>query len=242
MLRAARAQPAQIAQIVPAPHTLAFDQTIIELIAGGYIGDLVAIHAQITGGGDFPQWDSLLHWRHDHDFSGNNIMSMAIWYEAMMRWVGPAATVHAVGQTVVKHRNDASGRRVAMTIPDQVDILCRMELGGQMHMSISTVLGLAPGNAVCLYGTEGTIRLADVEGTLGLWSCHRGDKALKPVDIKPEKVGGWRVEEEFINAIRGKEAVTHTDLVTAVKYMEWSDAVCESVRTGATVHLPLFQT
>ena len=242
MLRAARAQPAQIAQIVPAPHTLAFDQTIIELIAGGYIGDLVAIHAQITGGGDFPQWDSPLHWRHDHDFSGNNIMSMGIWYEAMMRWVGPAATVHAVGQTVVKHRNDASGRRVAMTIPDQVDILCRMELGGQMHMSISTVLGLAPGNAVCLYGTEGTIRLADVEGTLGLWSGHRGDKALKPVDIKPEKVGGWRVEEEFINAIRGKEAVTHTDLVTAVKYMEWSDAVCESVRTGATVHLPLFQT
>ena len=242
MLRAARAQPALVAQIVPAPHTLVFDQTIIDLFADGYIGDLLAIHAQVTGGSDFPQWDSPLHWRHDRDLSGSNIMTMGIWYESMMRWVGPAATVHAVGQTVVKHRKDETGRRVVMTLPDQVDILCRMEQGGQMRMSISTVLGLAPGTETCLYGTEGTIRLAEGDGKLELWSGRRGDDALQPVEIKPEKVGGWRVEEEFINAIRGKEAVTHTDLVTAVKYMEWSDAVSMSLRTGNTVHLPLLLT
>ena len=242
MLRAARARPELIAQIVPAPHTLAFDQTINELIADGYIGDLVAIDAQITGGSDFPQWDSPLHWRHDQDLSGSNIMSMGIWYEAMMRWVGTATTVHAVGQAVVKHRVDGTGRRIAMAIPDHVDILCRMEQGGQMRMSISTVLGLASGTDVRLYGTEGTIRLAEEGGKFALSSGRRGDSALQPVDIKPEKVGGWRVEEEFINAIRGKEAVTHTDLVTAVKYMEWSDAVCTSVRTGQTVHLPLAQS
>jgi predicted dehydrogenase len=240
MLRAARAQPALVAQIVPAPHTLAFDQTIIDLVADGYIGDLVAVHAQITSGSDFPRWDSPLHWRHDRDLSGNNIMTMGIWYEAMMRWVGPAATVHAVGQTVVKHRKDGAGRRVAMAIPDQLDILCRMDQGGQMQMSVSTVLGLAPGTEVCLYGTEGTIRLAEGDGELGLWSGRRGDGALQPVEIAPEKMGDWRVEEEFINAIRGKEAVTHTDLVTAVKYMEWSDAVCMSLSTGETVQLPLF--
>jgi hypothetical protein len=144
----------------------------------------------------------------------------------MLRWVGPAATVHAVGQTVVKHRKDETGRRVAMTIPDQVDILCRMEQGGQLRMSVSAVLGLAPGTEVCLYGTEGTLRLAEVDGKLGLWSGRRGDGALQPVEIAPEKVGGWRVEEEFISAVRGNEAVSHNEPVTAVKYMEWSDAVC----------------
>jgi predicted dehydrogenase len=241
MLRAARAQPALVAQIVPTPHTLAFDRTIIDLVADGYIGDLVAIHAHITSGSDFPQWDSPLHWRHDRDLSGNNIMTMGIWYEAMLRWVGPAATVHAVGQTVVKHRKDGTGRRVAMSIPDQLDILCRMEQGGQLRMSVSTVLGLAPGTDVHLYGTEGTIRLAEGDGGLGLWSGRRGDNALQPIEIASEKVGDWRVEEEFINAVRGKEAVTHTDLVTAVKYMEWSDAVCMSLRSGETVNLPLFR-
>ena len=58
MLAAARDRPAVVAQIVPAPHTLPFDQTIIDLIADGAIGDLVAVHAQITTGSDFPRWDS----------------------------------------------------------------------------------------------------------------------------------------------------------------------------------------
>ena len=127
-----------------------------------------------------------------------------------------------------------------MPIPDLLDILCRMEQGGQMRMSVSTVLGLAPGTEVSLYGTEGTIKLAEGDDGLGLWSGRCGDSALRPVEIAPEKVGGWRVEEEFINAVRGTEAVTHTDLTTAVKYMEWSDAVCQSLGTGETVRLPRF--
>lgn len=243
MLDAARARPELVAQIVPAPHTLALDQTIIDLIGDGHIGGLVAIDAQITSGGGFPQWDSPASWRHDRDLSGNNIMSIGIWYEAMMRWAGPAATVQALGQTVVRHRNDDTGRRVAMAFPDHVDILCRLEQGGQMRLSVSTVVGFAPGIRISLYGTEGTIRITEGnvgDFELGLWSGRRGDSTVEPVEIAPEKMGGWRVEEEFINAVRGKETVTHTDLVTAVKYMEWSDAVCMSLRTGETVHLPLY--
>ena len=49
----------------------------------------------------------------------------------------------------------------------------------------------------------------------------------------------WRVEEEFINAIRGKEDISHTDFSTAVKYMEWTDAVTKSLKTGHVIQLPL---
>ena len=55
------------------------------------------------------------------------------------------------------------------------------------------------------------------------------------VEIDPTEKGRWRVEEEFINAIRVVEAVTHTDFTTAVKYMEWSDAVTRSLRSGISV-------
>ncbi len=55
----------------------------------------------------------------------------------------------------------------------------------------------------------------------------------------PAKAGAWRVEEEFVNAVRGREAVTHTDFVTAVKYMEWTDAVTLSMRERSEVRLPL---
>lgn len=241
MLKESRRHPALTAQIVPAPHTLAFDRTIIGMIGSGYIGDLVTLDARVTATSDFPKWESPPHWRHDRVLSGNNIMGMGIWYEAMMRWVGQASTVQAVGQSVVAHRTDKSGARVAMTIPDHVDILSRMEQGGQMRFSFSTVLGLTPMQAeACIFGTEGTICLRqDKAGKMSLWSGKRGDSDLKEVAIDPAKRGGWRVEEEFINAIRGREPVTHTDLATGVKYMEWTDAVTLSLRSGNAVRLPL---
>ena len=243
MLETARANPHLTAQIVPAPHTLALDRTIVEMIGAGYIGDLVAVDAHVTIGSGFPASDSAPHWRHSRDLSGNNIMTMGIWYEAMMRWVGPASTVTALAQSVVRHRTDAQGRRVAMEIPDHIDVLCRMAQGGQMRCSVTTVEGHAPPTSVAIYGTEGTLKIAEggPDGSpFGLWGGRRRNKRLRRIDIAPEKMGGWRVEEEFVNAVRGIEPVTHTDLVTAVKYMEWTDAVSLSARTGETVRLPLF--
>ena len=241
MLAASRQTPRCIAQIVPAPHTLAFDQTIIEMIGAGYIGDLIALDARIAAGSGFPNPSSPTHWRQDRDLSGNNIMSMGIWYEAMMRWVGPMANVFATGQAVISHRTDDAGRRVAMTIPDHVDIVGRMEQGGQIRFNVSTVLGHAPATVdLCIFGTEGTLRLHMAGGDpMTLYAGQRGADGLEPVAIEAAKKGGWRVEEEFINAIRGTEAGSHTDFTTAVKYMEWTDAVTLSLRSGQSVALPL---
>ena len=243
MLDAARANPHLTAQIVPAPHTLPLDRTIIHMIGAGYVGDLVAVDAHVTIGSDFPAWNSPPHWRQSRELSGNNVMMMGIWYEAMMRWVGPASTVTALAQCVVRHRTDAQGRRVAMEIPDHVDVLCRMAQGGQMRCSVSTVSGHAPPTSVTIHGTEGTLKIGaeDAGGSsFGLWGGQRRHKRLRRIDIPPEKAGGWRVEEEFVNAVRGIEPVTHTDFPAAVRYMEWTDAVSLSARTGETVRLPLF--
>src|SRR4029450_5530755 len=48
MLEASLRHPALTAQIVPAPHTLAFDRTIIDMIASGYIGELISTDARIA--------------------------------------------------------------------------------------------------------------------------------------------------------------------------------------------------
>ena len=47
------------------------------------------------------------------------------------------------------------------------------------------------------------------------------------------------MEEEFINAIRGKEQVTHTSFEDGVKYMEFTEAVTRSAESGQSVNLPL---
>ena len=241
MLAASRRHPRLTAQIVPSPMTLPFDQTIIAMISGGFIGELIALDARIAAGSDFPNPNAPFHWRHDRTLSGNNIMSMGIWYEGMMRWVGPMKTVNAVGQSVINHRRDESGRRQASTIPDHVDITGELELGGQMRLNVTTVAGLAAYPIdIHIFGSEGTLRLYQAPGgQTTLAAGKRGDKRLKDVKIPKSKQGVWRVEEEFINAIRGKEEITHTDFATAVKYMEWTDAVTTSLRHREVVKLPL---
>ena len=62
---------------------------------------------------------------------------------------------------------------------------------------------------------------------------------MSAIKIPEEKQGKWRVEEEFINAIRGKEQITRSNFVDSLKYMEFTDAVQESCQTGSRIYLPL---
>ena len=244
MLEASKRSPHLVAQIVPAPHSLEIDTTIIGMISEGYIGDLVNVKLHVGTGSDFPNPDSPLHWRNNRDLSGNNIMTMGIWYEAMMRWFGPAKTVQALGQTIVRHRLDDDGRRRSISIPDHIDVMMQMDCGGTAVYTTTQVSAFTRALDLSIHGTDGMIRveLADLDtsdgATYAVSGARRGDSALSPIVIPPENRGAWRVEEEFVNAIRGIEPVTHTNFTDGLKYMQFTDAVTESVKTGNMVRLP----
>ena len=235
MLEAARHYPDQVTQIVPAPHTLNLDKTIKKLIGEGYVGNVLSVDASISQGG-FVDLEKPFHWRQSRDFSGFNIMGLGIWYEAIMRWIGPASTVQALARTTVRNRKDESGKSHVISVPDHVEILCEMFSGPTLHIRFSDVLGHAPGNAVWIYGTEGTLHVDGVN--IKLYGGQKDDKGLSEVDIKPELAGDWRVEEEFINAIRGLEEITHTSFQDGVRYMEFTEAVTRSAQSGKKIHLP----
>lgn len=236
MLNVSRRHPELIAQVVPSPFTLKVDQTIIDLISGGYLGDITSIEARVAQNA-FPDFGGPLLWRHDRQFSGYNIMTMGIWYEALMRWVGPAANVIAMTKTVVNQRKDPDGRLRAVSIPDHVDVICKMVCGAQAHIAFSTVTGLGATSEVWLFGTEGTLHL-NGRG-LTLRGGRRGDEQLSDIEIPEDKQSGWRVEDEFIDAIRGVAPVTHTTFTDGLAYMEWTEAVTRSAQTGQAISLPL---
>jgi len=233
MLAASHAKPHLTTQIVPSPFTLRVDETIRQLLADGYLGDILAIEVRANSG--FVDRNAPLHWREDFDLSGLNIMSMGIWYEALMRWVGEATSVTALGKTYVKTRTDENGVLRPIRIPDHIDIMGDMACGAQLHIQISSVAGLAGGPEAWLFGSDGTLRFAQNK----LFGGQRGDDALAEITIASENEGGWRVEEEFVNAIRGEEDITHTSFETGVKYMEFTEAVTRSMTSGMAVALPL---
>lgn len=236
MLEAARQHPHLVTQVVPAPHTLAVDGTIQKLIAHGYLGEVLTVELrglQPT----FVDREGLLHWRYDVDLSGFNTLTMGIWYEAMMRWVGPASRVMAMTKVCVPQRKDMSGLLRTVTVPDHVDIIAHLACGAIAHLRFSAVTGLAPANEVWLFGTEGTLRLDTA--SLELYGGRRRDKDQQKIVIPQEELGRWRVEEEFVNAIRGTERVTHTSFEDGVRYMEFTEAVIRSAQSGQAVNLPL---
>ena len=123
-----------------------------------------------------------------------------------------------------------------ITIPDHLEILCEMYSGPLAHIKMSNVTGLASSDSAWFFGTEGTLFI-DLEN-LNVFLGKRGDSKLEPVSIPKDEVGGWRVEEEFINAIRGNEIITHTSFEDGVRYMEFTDAVQLSSQSGKKIKLP----
>jgi predicted dehydrogenase len=229
MLAVSKAKPHLVAQIVPSPFSLGVDKAIQRLLAEGYIGDPLVI--EIRAGSTFSNPDAPMHWRQDYDLSGLNIMAMGIWYEALMRWVGEANEVSAMGKVFTKMRKDANGVMKAVRVPEHIDVLANMNCGAQLRLTVSSVTGLAGPDVATIYGSKGTLRFTGGQ----LLGAQKGADALQPVEIKPGEAGSWRVEEEFINAIRGKEVITHTDFETGVKYMAFTEAVSRSMVEGRTV-------
>ena len=233
MLEAARRAPQLVAQLVPAPHTLEVDSTLTSLIADGYVGEVLAVEVQATQQPRFPEPGEPLHWRQDVSLSGHNILNMGIWYEAMSRWLGEARRVMAMGKVAVARRQDAGGTLQDVKVPDHVEILANLARGALARLRFSAITALGPASEAWIFGSDGTLRLeADARR---LWGGRRGDKALTEIAIPAERRIGWRVEEEFVNAIGGREKIARTTFEDGVRYMEFTDAVAKSAASGQAV-------
>lgn len=237
MLAATQARPHLVTQLVPAPMSFGVDATIRRLLRENYLGDLLAIHVQANSS-SFVDPKAPLHWRQDHRKSGLNVLSLGIWYETILRWVGAAARVVAFGKVCVPERLDAESRQmVRVSIPDHLDVLAEMECGAQAHFQFSSVTGLAPPQKAWLYGSEGTLQFRP-EGER-LYGGRRGEKELAPIPIPEAERGRWQVEREFVDAIRGRGPVRLTTFEDGVRYMEFTEAVARSLREEEIIRLPL---
>ena len=240
--------PDLITQIVPAPHTLPYDKTIKQWVTEE-MGNLILFDVK-SSTGEFINYDREMHWRENRDLSGNNIMHMGIFYEAGMRWLGTAASVMATSSVNVKKRiSPDTGQVSEISIPDHLEAIGEMNIGGNFHISHSTVLGGAEKIEIFIYGTDSTLKISeDINCTtpqsfntvkLKLETLKKGTNKWKILKPKKTNVGKWRVEEEFINAIKGKEKITHTTFSDGVKYMQFTDALKISSDLNKKVFLPL---
>lgn len=238
MLQAAQARPELVAQIVPSPFGLRELDLVQGWIDDGVLGQLREL--VVIGANDmFCDPSQPLHWRQDRQLSGLNTLTMGILHETAMRWTPPVRQVFSQAAIFESTRpNPDTSGDVAVTVPDSLQVVTEMEGGARGIYHLSAVARFGPGMQLHFYGSTGTLKIE--------WTPHHklllgreGDAALQEVSIPADKAGGWRVEAEFIGAIRGEEQVRLTDFETGVRYMEFTEAVARSAHSGRPVELPL---
>ncbi len=233
MLEASRRSD-KVAMIVPAPFYLREEQTLLEMIDAGEFGDLLEIQIAALSGGWDPE--TPIRWRQQRELSGNNIMSMGIFNETLRRYAGHEQSVMAHGKIFIGDRKNAdTGDTSSADIPDSLGILSEHENGAIAVYHFSSVARLGRNASFEFYGTKGSFKLEAGRG----WIALEGDKEFRELEVATERQGGWRVEQEFVDAVRDGKPVTHTSFEDGVKYMEFTEAVQLSLREGRRIDLPL---
>jgi predicted dehydrogenase len=241
MLQASRQHPELVTQIVPSPFGLRAHHVVKELIAQGYLGQLREL---VVLGTNNTLCDPTMpiHWRQSAELSGLNALHLGILHETLIRWVPDPVHVLAQTQTFTRQRPNSEHHGLAeVGTPDSVHVLTQLPGGARGIYHLSGVLHFGPTMQIHLYGSDGTLKylLAPEDRLLG---ARKEDDQLRPIEVPPQKEGVWRVEAEFIDAIRGVGAVQFTDFATGVRYMEFTEAVACSAASGRAVALPLRPT
>lgn len=229
MLAASLAHPELVAMLVPSPFSHWVDGTIHRLLREGVVGELRSADVLWT---DARPRDQALHWRQQVELSGSNVMSLGIVYESVARWLGHAVAVQAATHVFDPIRMRSDGRRTPVDVPDHVTLLA--EFPGPVSATIRVATSTAFAEKVVhLRGTEGTLRVDFSTPRVELLTDP--DEGYSPIEVLPGEGAEWRVEEEFVEAIRGEGRVTLNDFATGVAYMDFTDAVRRSAREGRRI-------
>lgn len=237
MLQASQDNSQLVTQIVPSPLGLKVHRRMRQLLQDGYLGELrEVVVLGCNGAWADPQLP--LHWRQSEDLSGINMLALGILHETLIRWIADPVRVQAQTQIFTPRRRDPeSGQLVSVTRPETAHVLAEFPDGAHGIYHLSSVMHHAPPMQIRLCGTEGTLQCvfgAD-EKLLG---ARRTDRELREIEIPPQEQGGWRVEADFVGAIRGTSTIEFTDFGTGVRYMEFTEAVAESALEGRAIELP----
>ncbi len=238
MLEASQAHPELVCQVVPSPFGFRAHRVVKRLIDSGFLGQLREV-VVIAANDALADAETPLGWRQVHELSGLNMLMLGIVHETLSRWIPQAVRVFAQAQAFTPERLDpATGMLRRVGTPDSVQVLTTLENGAHAVYHVSGVARFGVGTQIQLYGSEGAIKY-ELAPHDRLWGARRGESALGEIEVPAGEELRWRVEEEFIAAIRGEGTIEFTDFSAGVSYMEFTEAVARSAASGKPISLPL---
>jgi predicted dehydrogenase len=244
MLAAAKRHPRLVTQVVPSPFGLKGHEVMVELIRGGFIGDLREAYI-FSMNASLADVAASLSWRQDVALSGYNMLTLGIIHETVSRWIAEPVRVMAQVHAFIPSRIDPeSGVRRPVGTPDSVQVVAVLADGARAVYQFSGVTPFGQGSGIRLYGTAGALHYdlnADriFGGSLQQGMDPMSAESLAEIPIPAEKARTWQVEADFVSAIRRGTPIQFTSFETGVAYMEFTEAVARSAQSGEAITLPL---
>ncbi|HEV2840154.1 MAG TPA: Gfo/Idh/MocA family oxidoreductase [Chthoniobacterales bacterium] len=221
MLAASKRYPELVTMLCPPPFGLRGDLLVKKLLAENYLGRPHHIRLQCFTGA-YLNAEAPAHWRQRIEISGLNVLALGIYVEVLQRWFGDITGVYARGKVLHEIRQGYE-----VVVPDLLSVLCTFENGAEGVLEFSGIHALAGGDRLEAYGELGTMTYDF--GTETIQAGRAGDRDLHAMEITPDLEGEWRVEEDFIAAVKSKGRVRPLpDFEEGVRYMRVVQAVADS--------------
>jgi predicted dehydrogenase len=221
MLAASKRYPELVTMLCPPPFGMRADLLVKKLLAEDFIGRPHQVRLQSFTGA-YLNPDAPPHWRQRIEISGLNVLTLGIYVEVLQRWLGDITGVFARGKIINPIRQGYE-----VIIPDLLAVLCSFENGSEGVLEFSGINAHAPGDRLEIYGHRGTLTYDFATDIVQAGKV--GDKGLRVIDLPPELESEWRVEDDFLAAVKSKGRVRpHPDFEDGLRYMRVVQAVADS--------------
>lgn len=226
----------RVTMVCPPPHAMRGDYLVKKLLRDGYLGQLREVHVHSLASA-FVDPSTPLHWRQDGFISGYNTLNLGMLVEVLHRWVGYFSEVTALAAYHTPRRpKPGSIQDVRVDVADSLGVVGALQSGALAVFHFSGAVHFGGENRIELYGSDGT--LIYPISTHRIMGARAGERDLHPIEIPPDLVREWRAEADFIDAIRTGSPVS-PDFEEGLRYVEFTEAVYRSARSGKAVTLPL---
>jgi predicted dehydrogenase len=221
MLAASKRYPDLVTMLCPPPMGMRADLLVKKLLAEDYIGRPHHVRLQ-SFTSNYLDPDAPPHWRQRIEISGLHVLTLGIYIEVLQRWLGDINGVFARAKIIQPVRQGYE-----VIVPDLLTVLCAFDNGAEGVLEFSGIDALAPGDRVEIYGSNGTLTYDF--GSDVVQAGKVDDRGLHVVDLPSELETEWRVEEDFLAAVKSKGRVLpHPNFEDGLRYMRVVQAVADS--------------
>ncbi len=204
------------------------DRVMRRLLQQGYLGDILEVRVTSL----LPALPEAGAWLVDPEVVGVNTMMLGILAEVVSRWIDPPRSVTAT-----------TGEDV-LAVPQSLSISAELQEGATASFHMSFRVPRGPGSSVEIYGTRGVLDyklLVEKPGGLvedeELAGMTEGETGMHLIEMPPDEQRDRTMDAEFIEAIRNGTSVS-PDFAEGVRYMEFCEAVAQSIYEGRTISMP----